>query len=371
MKSHLLPQHRSQLLRSSAACALFLAHVLVMADSTSGDATRALPRSDSGNMAAHQTPADSERFFLPESAFVQSDPDAPAPKLLAPLRPTARTVEPDTSIVPQTKSRARAASDTSGQSMITHTGTATQAGEINRVELKRQVKPPAEPEKLTIEKTVVEKAVIVSALPEQISTPTPSLPNRSGEAATIKLKPAPIYKSIATQTNPAVPYIKNKAPGRLPGIERDYRLQHDVTAATPAETTEHSASISQSEEDFLAAKNSLADSTARLREIERTINDMQQMLPSPTNVQSSTQLLAALPYASVTAQNSSAESLSQQPNWLTNGYTSNANASSENTAHANNKQPPLGQWGLLQLILLSVVAGIAGYVLLNRSSTGT
>jgi hypothetical protein len=368
MNSHLSPKDWPQLLRSSAACSLLLAHLLVMADTTTHDTTRILPPSDSGKTTAPQSLPENERIFLPESAFIQIDPDAPAPKLLAPLRPSARTVEPDSSITPQIKSRTRAASEASGQSMITHTVTSPQVSEINRVELKRLAKPPAESDKTAAQTTTTEKAAVVSAAPEQKLTPTPSL--RVSEPAPTKLNPSPIYKSIATQTKPAAPITSNKMSSQVPLIERSYRLQHDISAEIPPATTVNSASSSQSEEDFLAAKNSLAESTAKLREIEKTIHDMQQMLPAPGAVQSSSLLLAALPYASVTAQDSSVVMPpSLQSNWLTNSFTNTVSTSSENTAHAVNNQTPLGQRGLLQLILFSVLAGIAGYVLIIRSGT--
>jgi hypothetical protein len=363
MNSQPLKQNWSHALRYACASGLLLSCTLGVADTTAETLSRDMSEAEPEKAAASQTSPNKERIFLPESAFVKTDPNAPLPKLSAPMRPTARAVEPEVSVITQTKSRVRPAAETAGSSTINHAGNANQVTEVNRVELKRNLKPTANQDT-----QVIEKAPTLSVLPEPKLMPSapPSMPTQASELAPPKHSRSVNYKTTMKQA-PSGPLINTKATVDLPAVERLDRRRHEAIVQAAPTTSVSDASSTQDRDDLLAATNSLAESTARIRAIEKTIDDMQRMLSSTKDAQSSPLLLAALPYASVTAQNTpEKDALSQQSNWSSNDQANNAIARFETTARATNKNQALGQWGLLQLILVSVLAGIAGYLLLNR-----
>lgn len=364
MNSHLPHKDWPRVFRCAAACGLLLSCTLAEAETAGEAPTRAMSEAELGKTAASHLSTDKERILLPESAFVQSDANAPLPKLLAPMRPTARAVEPEVSVIPQTKSRVRPAIETAGSSAISHAGNGTQSAEVNRVELKRSVKPRADQDT-----ALIEKAASISVLPEQKLLPTapPSIPTRVSEPAPATQSQSLSLKTNVKQSPPVGALITTKVPARLTAIERTERRRHDVIVDAASTPSASDVISTQGRDDLLTATNSLAESTARIRVIEKTIEDMQQMLPSTMGSQNSPLLLAALPSESVTAQNApDKEALSQQSNWSSNDQANNAIARFETTAQPANKNQALGQWGLLQLILVSVLAGIAGYLVLNR-----
>ncbi len=356
MNSHSSTKDWPQLTRIASACVMMLACSVVVADTSGGEASPAFNRVDTEKTASPLPVRDKERLSLPESAFVQTELHAPAPKLSAPMRPTAHAIEADVSIIPQTKSRARPANESVGQSSISQNGNAPQVTEIKRVELRRPEKLVANPKDAAVENTVSNNVPSEPKLSSAAPPPLVTLPDAS---ALVKPSPQPIYTSVKNRTNFVSSFKKMKASDALPTIERRDHLQPGVTTQTQAAMSTSSVRSTQNEEDLLAAKQSLAESTARLRIIEKTIQDMQQMLPAPAGAHNGSLVVAALPYASVTVQ-SNYDSL---PYVQSTGISTDT----ENTTLAGSKIPAVGQWGLLQLILVSIAAGIVGYALLHRT----
>lgn len=357
MSSHSSPKVWLQPTRIAGACVMLLVCSVVVAETAGDDSIPALNRADTEKTAASITVSGKERIRLPESAFVQADPHAPVPKLSAPMRPTARAIEADISIIPQTKSRVRSADESAGQSSISQIGNAPQVTEIKRVDLRRTEKAVANPKD-----TATENTVSVSVPSEtKLSIAAPRLVKQPGALASKKPSSQPIHAPVTTRTHSVSSFKKMKASDAIPTIEHRDHLQPGVSTQTQAVTSASSVGSTQNEEDFLAAKQSLAESTARLRVIEKTIQDMQQMVPSPAVAHTGSLLIAALPYASVTVQ-----SHSDSPPYA---QSIGSSTDTENTMRAGSKIPAVGQWGLLQLILVSIAAGLVGYALLRRHRT--
>ncbi|MFN5446318.1 MAG: hypothetical protein ACK5AJ_06685 [bacterium] len=356
MNRDISPKNWPKLNRIAIACVMLLACSAVLADTAGDDSTPAFNRADTEKTAAPVPARDKERMRLPESAFVQTDPHAPLPKLSAPMRPTARAIEADVTIIPQTKSRVRSASESPGKTSISQSVNAPQqVTEIKRVDLRRPEKPVENSNDTAIENTVSGYVPSQPKLSSAASTPA----KQPDTSASVKPNPQPTHPSVTTRTNSVSSFKKTRATDASPTIERRNRQQPDVTTQTQAEGSMISKSSTQNEEDLLAAKLSLAESTARLRVIEKTIQDIQQMLPAPTLAHTGPLLLAALPYTSVTVQSNSGSPPYAQ--------STGTGTDTENTLRAGSKIPAVGQWGLLQLILVSIAAGIVGYALLHRN----
>ena len=328
----------SRLITNAIAWALLFSPTLVIADASSDEGSRISSQTEQRTPSANQAPSKKDRILLPESAFVVVDPDAPARKLTAPMRPEARTESADISVIPQTRSRTRSATDEGVQTTTLQSANTSPTAMDHRIELKRRERKPSE----SSENQVNEHSPLTTAAPKPV-VPTPTAPASA---------PAPTLSKQVELAPKKTSAEKKIAPESITAIHRATRPKLRLNNETVYSVTPTTATTLNSSDEFVEAKKSLTESTDRLRLIEKDIDDIQNLLASRAQLQDHAPVVAALPYGSVNAE----KVTEAQPI-----------VPSENTTRGSKPNESLDQWGLLQLILASFMAGIVGFVLLDRS----
>jgi hypothetical protein len=234
--------------------------------------------------------------------------------------------------------RTRSATDEGVQRTTLPSANTPQTLTDNRVELKRRERKQSE----SSENQVDENSPLISAAPQTV-VPTPvASASVLAPTSSKQVELAPLKTSAE----------KKAAPKSTPAIYRSPRSKLRLNNETDSSVVPATEARLNSSDDFEAAQKSLTESTDRLRVIEKDIDDIQNLLASKAQRQDYAPVVAALTSGSVNAEKITEVQPIVPP---------------KNTTPASKPHESLDQWSLLQLVLASVMAGVVGFVLLDRS----